>query len=314
MRHSVKIWSVDGVSAGVAGAGAEHVIVIINPTSGPARRGSSVERVAVAKRVLQAAGLSHDIQLTKRRNHAYDLAAAALDAGATLVIVWGGDGTINEVAQALAFTDVSLGLVPGGSGNGFARELKIPFDPEKAIRRALLSPDRRIDVGEIAGRMFFNVAGIGLDAKVAADVSTFGNQRGLRPYVRASAREVLGYLPVEYTIDIDAGSVCKHALLVALANSRQYGYGVRIAPLALLDDGLLDLVMVEDRSLFGNALRVPFLFTGDLHRRFGVSTWKVRDVRVRANQRMLFHVDGEVVEGGHELVARVHAGALRVRA
>jgi diacylglycerol kinase (ATP) len=291
-----------------------HTAVIINPTSGPARRGSSIERVAVAKRVLEAAGVSHDIQLTERRNHAYDLAAAAVEAGATLVIAWGGDGTINEVAQAVAFTGVSLGLVPGGSGNGFARELKIPFDPAKAIRRALSSPDRRIDVGEIAGRMFFNLAGIGLDAKVAADVGTFGNQRGLRPYLRASAREVLSYLPLTYSIDIDARSVRTDALIVALANSRQYGYGARIAPLALLDDGLLDLVVVEGRSLFGNAVRVPSLFTGDFHSRFGVSTWKVREVRVRASQRMLFHVDGEVVEGGHELAARVHAGALRVRA
>jgi diacylglycerol kinase (ATP) len=292
----------------------ERVSVIINPTSGPARRGSSVERVAVARRVLQAAGASHDIQLTERRNHAYDLAAAAVEAGATVVIAWGGDGTINEVAQALVFTDVALGVVPGGSGNGFARELKIPFDPEKAIRRALSPSDRRIDIGEMAGRMFFNIAGIGLDAKVAADVGTFTNQRGLRPYLSASAREVLGYLPLEYTIDIDAASVRRNALLVALANSRQYGYGARIAPLALLDDGLLDLVVVEGGSFFGNAWRVPSLFTGNFHRRFGVSTWKVREVRVRAGQRMLFHVDGEVVEGGHELVARVHAGALRVRA
>jgi diacylglycerol kinase (ATP) len=291
-----------------------HAAVIINPTSGPARRGSSVERVAVAKRVLEAAGVSHDIQLTKRRNHAYDLAAAAVEAGATLVIVWGGDGTINEVAQAVAFTDVSLGFVPGGSGNGFARELKIPFDPEKAIRHALSSPDRRLDVGEMAGRMFFNIAGIGLDAKVAADVGTFGNQRGLRPYLRASAREVLGYLPLTYEIDIDAGSVRRDALIVALANSRQYGFGARIAPLAILDDGLLDLVVVEARSFLGNAVRVPSLFTGDFHKRSGVSSWKVREVRVRASQRMLFHVDGEVVEGGHELAARVHAGALRVRA
>jgi diacylglycerol kinase (ATP) len=294
--------------------GMTHVAVIINPTSGPARRGSSVERVAVAKRVLEAAGVSHDIQLTKRRNHAYDLAAAAVEAGATLVIVWGGDGTINEVAQAVAFTDVSLGFVPGGSGNGFARELKIPFDPEKAIRHALSSPDRRIDVGELAGRMFFNMAGIGLDAKVAADVGTFGNQRGLRPYLRASAREVLSYLPLTYEIDIDAGNVRRDALTVVLANSRQYGYGARIAPLALVDDGLLDLIVVEGRSFLGNAVRVPSLFTGGFHRRSGVSTWKVREVRVRASQRMLFHVDGEVVEGGHELAARVHAGALRVRA
>ena len=291
----------------------DFCVVIINPTSGPARRGSRDGRVSVATRILEGAGIPHRIQLTERRNHAYDLAAAAVEAGATLVIAWGGDGTINEVGQALAFSQVSLGLVPGGSGNGFARELKIPFDPARAIQRAIASSDRAVDVGEIAGRMFFNVAGIGLDAKVAADVGTFRNQRGLRPYLSASAREMLGYLPVEYTIDTDAGSMCKHALFVALANSAQYGYGARIAPLAVLNDGLLDLVVVEDKSLVGNVLRLPSLFTGDVHKRFGVLTWKVREARVRANQRMLFHADGEVIEGEHELIARVHPGALRVR-
>ena len=292
----------------------EFCVVIINPTSGPARRGSGDERVGLATRVLDAAGIPYRIHLTERRNHAYDLAAAAVEAGATLVIAWGGDGTINEVGQALAFTHVSLGLVPGGSGNGFARELKIPFDPERAIQCAIASSDRAVDVGEIAGRMFFNVAGIGLDAKVAADVGTFRNQRGLRPYLSASAREMFGYLPVEYSIDTDAGSVCKHALFVALANSAQYGYGARIAPLAVLNDGLLDLVVVEDKSLVGNVLRLPSLFTRNVHKRFGVMTWKVREARVRANQRMLFHADGEVIEGNHELNVRVHAGALRVRA
>jgi diacylglycerol kinase (ATP) len=291
----------------------DFCVVIINPTSGPARRGSRDERVAIATRALEGAGVAHRIQLTERRHHAYDLAAAAVEMGATLIIAWGGDGTINEVGQALVFNDVSLGLVAGGSGNGFARELNIPFDPEKAIRRALSSADRRVDVGEMAGRMFFNVAGIGLDAKVAADVGTFRNQRGLRPYLSASAREMLGYLPVEYTIETDGGSVCKHALFVALANSAQYGYGARIAPLASISDGLLDLVLVEDRSFLGNMLRLPSLFTGNVHKRFGILTWKVREVRVRASQRMLFHVDGEVIEGDHELAARVHPGALRVR-
>ena len=290
------------------------VVVIINPASGPARRGGPGERSAVAKRVLDEAGVPHTIQLTERRNHAYDLAAAAVESGASVIIAWGGDGTINEVGQAVAFTGVTLGLVPGGSGNGFARELEIPFDPAHALQRALYGRDRHVDAGEIAGRMFFNVAGIGLDAKVAADVSTYTNRRGLRPYLTASTRELLSYFPHEYTIESDAGSIRATALTIALANTRQYGYSARIAPLASLDDGLLDLVVVENRSLLGNLIRVPALFSGGFHSQFGVITRKVREARIRSNRRMLFHVDGEVVEGEHELTARVHAGALRVRA
>ena len=297
-----------------AGYGAPSVVVIINPTSGPARRGSAHQRVAIAARVLEGAGVTHRIQLTERPNHAYDLAAAAVEAGATLVIAWGGDGTINEVAQAVAFREVSLGLVPGGSGNGFARELKIPFNPERALRHALAAADRPLDVGEIAGRMFFNVAGIGLDAKVAADVATFRNPRGLLPYIAACTSELLSYLPAEYTIDTNTGSMRARALVVALANSPQYGYGTRIAPLAAMNDGLLDLVVIEQRSFAGNLWRLPSLYTGRFYKSSGVITSKVREIRVRADRRMLFHVDGEVIEGERELFARVHPAALRVRA
>ena len=296
------------------GSGAAAAVVIINPAAGPARRGAPAERVAIATRILERARLPYRVQLTERPNHAYDLAGAAVEEGATLVIAWGGDGTINEVAQALVFTGASLGLVPGGSGNGLARELKIPFDPERAIERALAPSERRLDVGEISGRMFFNVAGIGLDAKVAFDVAAFRNPRGLRPYVMASARELVSYFPCEYAIDSDAGSLRASALVVAVANSRQYGYAALVAPLAVMDDGLLDVVVIEGRSFVGNVVRLPSLFTGGFHKRSGVTTLKVREVRVRANTRMLFHVDGEVIEGERELVARVHAGALRVRA
>jgi diacylglycerol kinase (ATP) len=300
-------------SAGFA-VGAADAVVIINPTSGPAKRGPAGVRVETARRVLEQAGVSHQIYLTERRYHAYDLAAAAVEAGAKLVIAWGGDGTLNEVGQAVAFSDAALGLIPGGSGNGFARELRIPFDPVEALRRALSSADRRIDVGELGGRMFFNVAGIGLDAKVAADVSRLAIRRGLRTYMAAGARELLSYLPVDYTLESDAGSIHASALTVAIANSPQYGYFARIAPLAKMDDGQLDLVVVEARSLAGNLVRLPSLFTGGFHKRSGVLTSKIREVRIRSTARMLFHLDGEVIDGGRELTARVHPRALRVRA
>jgi diacylglycerol kinase (ATP) len=289
-------------------------VLIINPISGPPRRGTPAERIAIATRVLGASGHPYRIQLTERPHHAYDLAAAAVETGASVVMAWGGDGTVNEVAQAVAFTDIPLGLIPGGSGNGLARELRVPFNPERALRRALDPADRRLDAGEIAGRMFFNVAGIGLDAKVAADVATFKHRRGLLPYVAASTREILSWLPIEYTLDSDVGTIRASAMTIAIANSRQYGFSARIAPLAVMDDGRLDLVVVEHRSLIGNLVRSPSLFTGRFHLQAGVLSSKIREVQIRAKSRMLFHVDGEVVEGERSLMARVHPGALRVRA
>ena len=105
------------------------------------------------------------------------------------MIAWGGDGTINEVGRALvqqgrwrARSAPALGIIPGGSGNGLARELGIPFDPAQAIERAIRATPRALDAGELGDRVFFNVAGIGLDAHVAALVSTRVHHRGLLPY------------------------------------------------------------------------------------------------------------------------------------
>lgn len=279
----------------------------------------------VARRALADSGLSGDVYVTESPGHAYELARSAVERGVSVVCAWGGDGTINEVVRALAFSPAALGIVPGGSGNGFARELGIPLDPRAALQHMTRATGRLIDVGELAGRLFCNVAGIGLDARVATRVSGQAARRGFRGYLAASTRELLSFRPVNYQIQADVVSgfgriVPGHqsfswsALTVVLANSRQYGYGTRIAPTASLDDGLLDLVVVEGRSLAGNLVRVPSLYTGRFHKAEGVMTLKVREVEVVAEAPMVFHVDGEPVAGDCRLTARIHPKALKVLA
>jgi YegS/Rv2252/BmrU family lipid kinase len=258
--------------------------------------------------------------VTERGGHAHELALEAAASGAQLVVAWGGDGTINEVGRALVQVHGSdapapdLGIVPGGSGNGLAREMKIPFDPALAIERAVRLPARSIDVGELGEHLFFNAAGVGLDAHVAALVSTRVRHRGLLPYVAASLKDLINYPPADYAIEINGSVEHTSALVIAFANSRQYGFGARIAPAASIDDGLLDMIAVEDRKLVGNMARVPSLFMGRLDRRAGVHARQVEQVTLRSGSPMLFHVDGEAVQGSDTLTARVHPRALRLRA
>lgn len=300
-----------------------RVLVIINPVSGPPRRGSAAVRVRTATRALERLGVRGEIRVTTHAGHAHDLALAGVASGAGLIIAWGGDGTINEVGCALVQRGVraapeekrpALGIIPGGSGNGLARELRIPFDSARAIERAIHGEARRVDAGELGGRLFFNVAGVGLDARVAASVSARVDRRGLIPYLEASGRELLRCKPVDYTIATGGRIFPLSALIVALANSRQYGFRAQIAPAALLEDGLLDLVIVEDRKLAGNLVRIPSLFLSSFDRAAGVKTSRVRELTIRSRDPMLFHVDGEPVQGSDSLIARVHPGALRVRA
>jgi diacylglycerol kinase (ATP) len=297
-----------------------QAVVIINPISGPKRRGTGAHRVDIATRTLARLGVTGDVRVTERGGHAHELSLEAAASGADLVIGWGGDGTINEVARALVqhgeagVPTAALGIIPGGSGNGLARELGIPFDPAQAIERAVRAKARVIDAGQLGAHLFFNVAGIGLDAHVAALVTTRIRHRGLLPYLTASAGDLLRYRPIAYSITVDGLTTETSALVLAFANSRQWGFGAQIAPHADLADGLLEFVSVGDRGFIGNVARVPSLFMKRIDRQRGIVTRRVREVTIRSREPMLFHVDGEAVQGSDTLVARVHPAALRLRA
>jgi YegS/Rv2252/BmrU family lipid kinase len=293
-----------------------RVAVIINPVSGAhGHPDVARQRVRLATELLSAAQREYEVHVTERSGHAYELAQSVIARGALLVVAWGGDGTMNEVGRAVAFSGATLGLIPAGSGNGLARELKVPMQPEQAFRTALSAPDQTIDVGEINGRFFFNAAGVGFDAHVAW---LFNNRsrgrRGMLPYVTIASRELLTYHSPEYVVTADGETICSQALLIALANSRQYGNGAIIASAARLDDGRLDLVIVKERSSLATMWEARRLFSGTLERAPGVMSKQVTQVTIAAERPLRFHVDGEPVnEECTMLTARVHPRALRVK-
>jgi diacylglycerol kinase family enzyme len=180
------------------------------------------------------------------------------------------------------------------------------------VTRALSAAPRRIDAGQLGGRWFFSIAGIGFDAQVASafDRDPSG-RRGLSTYARITARELWRYQCLQYRVD---GRTAARALLVAFANSGQFGNGARIAPCARLDDGLLDMVIVEETSRLATLLRLPHLFSGRIERVRGVTSRCVTSAVVESDVPMLFHVDGEPVQGGRRLEARVEPGALLIAA
>jgi len=258
------------------------------------------------------------VLITDGVGHARELAKGAVGRGARLVLAWGGDGTINEVASALAYSEVALGIVPAGSGNGLARELGVDRRPENAIDDALRAVPRPMDLGEIgapsapgAGHLFANVAGIGFDAHIAAAFAG-AHRRGFSGYAAITARALAGYVPQHYRITIDGVETTHRAILVTIANSAQFGNNARIAPGARVDDGELDLVVMEERSRLATIRQVPRLFNGTVARAAGCSIRRIREAAIEAEQPMAYHVDGEPVQGGTALRARIHPGALRV--
>ena len=251
--------------------------------------------------------------VTERAGHARELTQAVLAQGVTTVVAWGGDGTVNEVASALAFHDAALVVVPSGSGNGLARELRIPSDPGCAFAVAFDGRTCRIDAGELDGRLFFNVAGIGLDARVAHRFAADGlARRGLGRYLAVTAQEFFTYKPDYHTVVTDGTALHVRAMLIAIANSRQYGNGAVIAPAARVDDGTLDVVIVEGRSALAALAQVPRLFMGRIAHARGVTSVPAVEIEVRSQHAVPYHVDGEPHVGGASMTARPRPGALRV--
>lgn len=291
------------------------IAIIINPISGTGGRVHIArERAERAAALVAARGLDARVFLTERPGHARDIADAMLRDGVATIVAWGGDGTVNEIASTIAFRDATLAIIPSGSGNGLASELHIPPDPGSAIDIALSGREVVIDAGELDGRLFFNVAGIGLDVRVAHRFAAEGLlNRGFRKYLKITAQELFSYNPDEHTVVADGDAVRVRALLIAIANSRQYGNGALIAPDARLNDGQLDVVVVAARSTLSALVQVPRIFSGQIARISGVTMRRATDITITSANSVLYHVDGEPFVGSSQITARTRPGALRVR-
>jgi YegS/Rv2252/BmrU family lipid kinase len=287
------------------------VAVIINPISGGGRSRDGRVRAERAAAALAIDGIDGEIFVTECPGHGHDLAGRAVARGVELIVAWGGDGTVNEVASALVGSNTPLAIVPSGSGNGLARALGVSGDPARAISEATGAVPRMIDAGQCDGQWFFSIAGIGFDAHVAACFArNKSGRRGLATYARITVSELLSYRPASYRIDGQPTE--RPALLVTVANSSQFGNGATIAPRARLDDGLLDVVVFEERSRLATMLSMPRLFTGGVERVRGVSSRQTAGVTIEGAGPMIYHLDGEPKTGGARLDFVVVPAVLRV--
>jgi YegS/Rv2252/BmrU family lipid kinase len=292
------------------------VFAIVNPLSGAgANPDVASERVALLTQRFAASGIDGTVHLTRHRGHAAELATIAVAQGARTILAWGGDGTINEIGSVLAGTSSALGIVPAGSGNGFAAELGVPWHPPDAIDVVIHGRDRLVDAGELDGRLFFNIAGIGFDAVVAEEFNargTIGN-RGMGPYVRIGIRQIFRYKAATYRVTLDGHEFVSNALIIAFANGREYGNRIRVAPQALVDDGKLDAVVVEDRGAFSRLWTGRHLALGTADKAARVVARSIESARVETDGDIIYHLDGEVGRAHGAVTVRVRPGALKVR-
>jgi len=271
----------------------EKICFIVNPISGINRKPKKI--VQWIKEIFQPSGKKFDIVYTRKPGDGTQLAREAVEKGYDLVVAVGGDGTINEVSQSLIYSKAALGVIPAGSGNGFARNFKIPLNQRRAIQ-ILLSPQIiQIDAGKINNRYFFNVAGTGLDAEISKNFEQFG-MRGPLPYFIIGARSFLKFQPTPVKVYYEQKGFEFSPLFISIANVPQYGNGAIIAPHARPDDGLLDVCILEDISLLRALFNVHRLFNGTVTEVKEFHTFQVKQMIIERSQSGPIHTDGNPYE------------------
>ncbi len=273
------------------------------------RSGRAAQHLA---QVQAFAAMHHaEVFLTERSRHAADLAHAAVAEGCELVVAVGGDGTMNEVAGSLIGTPATLGLVPCGSGDGLGRHLGIHGSVDRALKILDAGKSRTIDTGVADGHPFFTVAGLGFEAEIAEKFNAL-EQRGFLRYITTSANAWLKWQPIEYVVSYGETREVIRAFTIAVANGDQYGNNARIAPLARVDDGLLDLCAVPPVNLINAAPLLSSLFAGILPRMPGVILRRGERFTIERPTAGPIHTDGEVHAAGTSVVFQVRPASLRI--
>jgi len=274
--------------------------VIVNPAACGGRTGRALPRLAS---VLRAAGLEHRIRCVAGVEQARELALAAARRGETPV-AFGGDGLVAALAGALANTGATLGILPGGRGNDLARVLGIPTALEGAVKVLAAGQVRTIDLGRIYGfdanarrevaRTFAGIASAGIDSAVnrIANASRLGLGRVIYPY--ALLRALPSWRPARFVLRLDGGAVREHVgYSVAAANSSTFGGGMRLAPYASLDDGLLDVVLISHIPRRRYLRLAPTVLRGRHVRQPNVEIVRCRTLQLSAERPFSLYADGE---------------------
>lgn len=252
-------------------------------------------------------------QFTQSKEDAVLKTHAAIADGVDTLLVAGGDGTVSSIGAELVGTDVALGVIPLGSGNGFARHFDIPLNPAESVKALASARKHSIDVGLVGDRPFLVSCSTAWDAAL---VETFDKSpvRGFLPYVVSGVVQLFEYKPQPAVIKIDGEETIrmKRPMIITCANLSQFGGGTMIAPDVRADDGVLDLVLADKKNLS--------VLIGKLHRMFGGSIAglpsviykRFKSLTIERDEPAVIQIDGELVEWGATIDIRIKERALTV--
>ena len=282
---------------------ADEIFVIVNPISGTGSKKKIVN-------LLSDLNEEYSVRFfyTRYSRHATQIASEAVKRGVRFIIAVGGDGTINEVAQALVGTDVALGIIPSGSGNGLARHLRIPMGTNKAIGVLRQKKVIAIDYGIANDNLFFCTCGVGYDALVS-EKALSTKKRGVMMYAKNMFDTFLSFEPEQYNVITTGGSFSGKALTITCANASQYGNNAYIAPNADISDGMMNIAILNPLS-FTDVPRTAFdIFTKRINNNPNLHELICSEALIERENEGVMHLDGNAVYTGKNINIRlIHRG------
>ncbi len=287
----------------------KRVAFIVNPISGIGKQ-RRIE--TLIKRHLDHDMFDYTIMYTEYIHHGKLIARNAADQGYDSVVAVGGDGSVNDVVCGIYGSDCALGIIPTGSGNGLARCMKIPTTPSLALRYFNLYNEDIIDTIILNEKhIITSIAGIGFDSHIARLMHS-AKTRGLPAYINLILKEYNTYPNHDYRLLLNGKEIIRNAWFITFANSNQFGFNFAVAPQARLNDGLIDISIVDKIPLEHIPITSPLVYMNHFELSQHVEMVKTSELIVYNNINQWVNIDGEGEQIGEELQFVNHKKTLKV--
>ncbi|MEE9437852.1 MAG: diacylglycerol kinase family protein [Saprospiraceae bacterium] len=286
----------------------QSINFIVNPFSGTTSKSNIAQLI---DQNLDLDKYDYDILYTEYAGHAIALSQKCIDQNTDIIVAIGGDGSVNEVAQPIIGTETIFGIVPAGSGNGFARHLGISTNLKKGIRALNDSRIVRVDTCTVNNKAFVNVSGIGFDARIAY-LTKKNSKRGFFPYLKTSIKQSRKFSPTILQIHIDDMVFDGDYTAVIIANASMYGYNFTIAPEATITDGVMDVVLIKKTAIYKYFFSSYRFLNRSLHKSNLTETYQAKKIKIVVKENDYYHIDGEGFKLSEPLVYSILPKSLNV--
>jgi len=287
----------------------KKVLVLVNPKSG---LGSPCRYIQSIAKIWDIPGHDLFFQFSQSIDDGTSKVRRAMNRGLDTLLVIGGDGMVNTIGRELIGTSTVFGVIPAGSGNGFARHFRIPMQPSAAAEALFHGTVKAIDVGRANGRPFFITCSLAWDAALVETFEKFPF-RGLVPYVLAGAQKYFEYRVQPFDVVADGKHMhFSQPLVFTVANLSQFGNDVHIAPNAQADNGFLELVTVAKRDMPLVLSQIHRFIENTFHNLPQITTLRFKNMTVTREYATPIQLDGELVKTTAQVVFEVQPSALKV--